>query len=76
MAEYFPAIGDLTPQKAPRKKKKPHERIRMTKTERAVFARLGKRGGTMRAKNRSAAELSAIGKQGAAARWKKKRKKS
>lgn len=75
MSEHFPAIGDLTPQKAPRKKKKPHEVIRMTKAQRAVFVKLGHKGGTMRAKNRTAKELSAIGKQGAGARWGKRKKK-
>lgn len=33
---------------------------------------LGRKGGQARAKNRSAAELSAIGKKAAAARWAKK----
>lgn len=71
----FPQIGDLTPPKVmPRRRKKPHERMKLSKGERAVFVKLGKLGGAARAKKLKPGELSNIGKQGAAARWKKNKK--
>lgn len=74
MPDYI--IGDLTPPKTRlRRKKKPHEKMKLTKAQRDVFVKMGQRGGTMRAKNLDAGELSKIGKKAAAARWKKKRKK-
>lgn len=47
-----------------------HARQKAIKNKAAV--ELGKKGGEARAKNRTKAELTAIGKKGAAARWSKK----
>jgi len=43
----------------------------MPKKKSRAAVSLGRKGGLKRAKNLSAAELSAIGKQGAIARWSK-----
>lgn len=72
----FPKIGDLTPpKKRIRKKKLPHERIKLTREQRNVFVTMGQRGGTARAAKLSKAEASAIGRKAANARWKKKKKR-
>lgn len=76
MHEDFPEIGDLTPPKTmPRIRKKPHERMKLSKAEREVFVKMGKLGGPARAKALNRSELSAIGKKAANARWKKRKTK-
>lgn len=77
MAESFPKIGDLTPPKRmPRKRKKPGEMMKLSRTERAVFVKMGKRGGAARAQKLKPGQLSDIGRKAAAARWKNHKKKN
>jgi len=76
MKDDSPIIGDLTPPKRmPRIRKKPHERMKLSKTQRAVFVKMGKRGGAARAKALKPGELSDIGRKAANARWNRKPKK-
>jgi hypothetical protein len=73
--ENFPTIGDLTPPKRIRRKKKPNERLKLSRSQRDVFVKMGKRGGTARAAKLSAGELSDIGRKAANVRWKNKNRK-